>query len=134
MKKLKYFIIFTVILLSSTLLFAHTDKKEEVRIFNILPVTSSYANDELNYVYFSLHNQSGKSLYWVMVRIIIRNPDKEIIHTYDTKETCLFIGEPLASGLTKQLEVYVNVQGFCTSKGHGSIEIELLDYELGDNK
>ncbi|MHC4454788.1 MAG: hypothetical protein ACYSWS_08850 [Planctomycetota bacterium] len=132
MKIINYYIIFTIVLLSSTLLFAQTDKEEEIRIFNIQPVTSSYAKDELNYVYFSLHNQSGKSLHWVMVRIIIRNPDKEIIHTYDTKETCLFVGVPLAPGLTKQLEVYVNVQGFCTSKGHGSIEIKLLDYELGE--
>ena len=119
------------------MLFAQTDTKE-VRIFNIITQTSYAPKDELARVYFSLNNQSDNPLNWVKVRVIVRNPDNEIIHTFDNRKTFYHAfgehqnrGEPLAPGLTKQVKISETVPDFCTSKGCGSVEIELLNYRLG---
>jgi hypothetical protein len=126
--------IILVLLLSPSLHARQTTTKEGVKIFNIIPIVSGYEDDLLKMVYYSINNFADKPLEWVKSQIIVRNPDKEIVDTDDTKFNFVkYFGNPLAPGLTKQIWKTLAIRGYCTSRGCGTVEIKLLDFQLVEN-
>jgi len=138
MKRLCCCITFTVGLLSSSSdLLAQTPPKEVVRVFNVIPIASSSiaSPDQLNEVAFSVHNRADQPLELVKIRIIVRNPAKEIIHS-EEKEINLvkYMGKPLAPGVTKQMSESLFIRGYRTSRASGSVELRLIDFRLSEKE
>ena len=119
-----------VALLSSSLsILAQTTGKDLVRVFNVITTRSILDPDRLNEVAFSIHNRADRPLEWVKIRIIVRNPAKEAIHS-EAKEINFvkYMGKPLAPGAIMQMSESLYIRGYRTSRGSGSVEVRLMEY------
>jgi hypothetical protein len=135
MKTLCCCITFAVGLLnSSSDLLAQITPKEVVRVFNVIPIASSFntSPDQLNEAAFSVHNRADEPLEWLKIRII-RNPTKEISHSEEKEINFVkYMGKPLAPGVTKQMSQSLYVRGYRTSGASGAVELRLIDFRLSE--
>ena len=136
MERFWFCIMLSIVFLSSASNpLAETDGKGLVRLFNIIPLSSSFSDssDQLDEVAFSINNRADRPVEWMKIQIVVRNPDKEIIHSEDKEiDFVKYMGELLAPGVTKQMKEPLFIRGYRTSRGSGSVDLKLIDVRLSE--
>lgn len=113
---------------------AQQPKPTGVKIVYVLPVTATFPADALSEIAFSVRNDSGRTLEWFQIRLIVRNPRREVIQEqlWEVDLVKFMRGSLMPSGAVKQFAYPMTTRGYRTSNGEGSVEVLLTDFRLRD--
>jgi hypothetical protein len=128
---------------------AQQDAGRQIEVSHIVPLVGvDHARDQLVSVAFSVRNGSNRALDSATFRVVVRNPLKAIIEqrteaiVFERRTlravgpdgTVLFTTGPstFAPGDIKQLRIFLDIRGFRTSAGMGSVDVEVTDFQLSD--